>query len=369
MEKVSYEPLTYTNVLNDKGRRLFYVIFSVCVMMAIFFLVLGIYLVAIDPNVWGLLFLFIFMAVAMGIVASFFYPKRRQVYHYELNDSGLHQYWENTKTGETYEVHFLFEDIDEVIIGIAANRVHVPKRRDFYRFDGQLIISSQGRYFMERVYSSEQLNEWVIRLKNHVPNITYTEANLLEALEARAYTEIDFSRIQGTSDDVVSKHIGKESVRNLFASWLPEDMEEKAQAEKEKQLRANTKKAEKQTYLSLLVFSIFMGLFLLPNAPVDEDNFIEITDRILIVYGIYLFIPVILLFFRSYTKWYNPLLCCLVTAFGLGIGMTVAAFVVEIPSFGSIVMLGALSLLFWILAYVVAKLFKVIANFMYKHNL
>lgn len=363
-----FEPINHTNARGKKGNTAAYITSALFGSAAIFFLGFCIY--TLLHGVWAGLLLLL-CAIVLGFFAVIFFPtERRVIYSFELNETGIVQRWDNRSTGKQEENRIPFEEMDQVLIGMFANRIVMPRARDFYRFEALLIIMYQGKYFFQRFLSAEDLHEWVIRLEDRVP-IRYTDMDLCEALIAHANVKVDFSQIEGTAADLVSEHIGKESYRNPFSVWMPEKVQEEVKANKEAVVKPKTRKAEKLLLAILFGYTLCYALLFFPGMPLDEDGYIEVTDGLLLGYhGVLLLLPVFLVFWRSYTKWYNPILYTFVSMIGSTVGVFLASLVKDFsPLYESIIVLNIVNLIFWLGALIVIKIFKVVANFTYKHNI
>ena len=81
-------------------------------------------------------------------------------------------------------------------------------------------------------------------------------------------------------------------------------------------------------------------------------------------------IPCILIFWRSHTKWYNPILYAVVVATGNFLGLSLASFFIEVSQlYESVVVLNIMNLIFWSASLIPVKIVKFIARYMLKRNI
>ncbi|WP_066188231.1 hypothetical protein [Gracilibacillus timonensis] len=353
------EPITYTNSMEGKSKVPAFITSGIFGVISLAFLIGGIYVV-MDSGLWPLLLLFSFIGLIMGALAFVFYPSKKQtIYSFELDNEGLHQYWENTSKGINDENHIPFENIDHVLIGVFTYRMPVPQGWNYFRFGSLMIIMHQGNYFFRQFESRDEWQKWMRRIEDKVPLVTYTGYDLSEALRAQAYSEVDFSEVEGTRQDIVSEYIGEKSYRNPFQIWMPEEVKEEVRS-----------KTERNVLWILFGYALLFGSIIMPNSATDSEGIVEMTDIILFGYlGINLLIPCVYVFWRRYTKWYNLLLYAVVVTAGTSIGLFVASLIMEVPSlYGSALLLNMMNILFWTVALIIIKVILVIFRFWHKYN-
>src|SRR5690606_16727092 len=366
MEKLVQKqmPITYSNEVKPTTTGyLFSALFGVPAICSV---ILGIYLASMDGDWWVLAF-FVPVAVILGFFAYTGLPiQRKVIYRYELDDERILEQWENTKTGETKQKIIPYTQVNKVLIGI--NPVHIIVRNSsmngslrYYRFEAILFILHGDGMFIETFSSARDLENWIDKLKDKV-SITYTQQDLSQALRSRGYVDIDFSEVEGSSNNIVSEHVGKELSNNPFPAWMPEGVQEDVEETKAAINRSNTKKAEKWTSIILFFYAIISAALILPGTPLDADGLIEFTDAILLGYlGVNLLIPCILVFFRQFSKWYNPIVFFLIVSIGNMIGIFLVSFFSDFPSmYGSIFLLNFFNLILWTCSMIGAKLIKLL---------
>src|SRR5690625_3998759 len=270
---------------------------------------MGIYLASFHGDWWAMFF-FIFFAAVFGFFAYIFPPtQQKDIYRYELTNEGLHQQWLHKPTSQETKQFVPFDEIDQVLIGIYAERVRIPDSKNYFRYHAMLIIMHNDEYFIEKFLSADDLQEWIKRLKGNVANLQYTNYDLYEAYYAQFYTKIDFSKIEGNKQDCVSHLIGRETLKNILFSWQPEGIEEAIYAQEKITNISDVRRAEKRTNWILLFYNFLFAVFILGGTPLEKDNIIEITDAILVVHLLLIIlISCILVFWRRFTKWYLPIL-------------------------------------------------------------
>lgn len=357
--------ITYSNeVSSTKTGFLFTTLFG---LSAVGLIILSIYLGSIDGAWWVLAFFLPIVAILAWFAYIGLPIQRKVIYRYELKDDGIYQQWENTKTGERKTSVISFNQAHKVLIGMKPVPIRIPrmggswKHRTYYRFEAILFILYEEGMFMESFWKAEDLKKWIHHFKNKVP-IVYTNQDLMPALQLAKHTKIDFSQVQGSSTDTISAYIGQENSSNPFRPWMPTGALEEGNRKKTEISRVNTKKAEKMALWLLFCYAIVSAIILLPQAPLDEDGLIELTDTILIWYlGLNLFIPTILVFFRRYSKWYNPVLYTIVVIVGNTTGLLVASFFNEFtPIYSSVLILNLFNIILWTIVMISGKLIRLL---------
>ncbi|MBY7143148.1 hypothetical protein KFZ56_08770 [Virgibacillus sp. NKC19-3] len=373
MAKNKYDPIKHSNRHTERDKRLFFLLFLVFGLVALLLIVFGIYIVIVDSGLWALLILFLVIAAPMIFFALAFYPRQREVvYSYELNDNGLYQHWEYTKTGKEKEIYTPFEDMDKVLIGHLPTRIPVHKGRDYFRFDARLILMYQGNYFVQDFYPMDDPNQWIDRFADAGIPIRYTNYDLFSAFITAYYIEVDFYEMESIPWDFTGDQLrlGEESHRNPFPKWISEEGEEKIKTVKEDIKVPKTRRAEKLTLWMLFVFAVFFGSVMMPGMPLDEDGVVSFGEALFTAIIINALIPFVFVYWRSYTKWYNPILYFIVVSIGNCLGLFIVSLFRDIPNlYGSIFIMNIFNLFLWATLLIFVKGIKFIGDYKRKHNL
>ncbi|GGA93073.1 hypothetical protein [Ornithinibacillus halotolerans] len=359
LKRTVQEPITYSDEVKPTLIGFLFALFFG--LGAAILTIVSIYLGTTYGDWWVLLVSFPIIAILVWFASLGLPFKGRVIYSYEVKEDGIFQKWENRKTGEINEHVISFDDVDQAVVGIYPFHYTVEDSPGYYIYDAVLILASKESIFNKIFHNADELKKWVNHLKDKVP-VTFTDQDFRKALEASHYTFVDFTRVEGTHFDVVSKHIRTESRENIFQPWLPEDIKVEFERKKETTKRAQTKKAEKTTTWLLFFYAILSAAILLPGTPIDNEGFIVLTDKILLLYlGVNMLLPFIFVFFRKYAKWYNPVIYLFVVAIGNYIGVLIASFFIDFPSmYYTIVFLNIYNIVLWILAFIFAKISKFI---------
>ncbi len=365
MSSQPLEPLKHSNSVSKSP--IAYIVSGIFLLGALGFIGLSFYLASFDGSWWVFIF-FVPCALILGGIAALFYPsERRVVYSYEVNNEGIFQHWRNTKTNEEQENVILYENIEDVIVGIYADYIRMPREQgiSFYRFEALLIIKYDGgKYFFERFWNKDDLHQWIARMEGKVPAIYYTDYDLKEALHARIYTEVDFTKVPVTTVDVVSEHLSKDKTRNPFTSWLPEDVkkivQEKEEEIKKKTTNPKTIKAEKITFIAISIFNVLIAAIYIPTVPYDAEGYMEMTAGIIFGYFlINLLIPLLFVFWRNKTKWYLPFQLVFYAVISNTIGLILASITTDYaPDYDYLVVLNFFNIILWVGSFVLVKLIK-----------
>lgn len=370
MSMQNFEPIQYSND-REKGDTgyAFFIFFG---LLTIGIVISGIYFILLSNN-WWLMFLFGPGAIIFGLFAYLFYPSEKtNVYSYKLNENELYQQWINKKTKQMIERVIPLSEVEKVLIGLYAHRIPTDNST-FYRFNALLIIIHNDNYFFEWLLSVDELQKWIKQLEGKVPVIQYTDNDLSEAFLARTYTAVDFSTIEGSTIDIVSDHVGKETYRNYLTVWMPEEIEIQVKEAKKIETLPITRRAEKRTLWIVFIYNLLFSTFVFLGLPVDTDGYIAISDNALLTYlGVNLLIPCLFIFWfwRRFTKWFNPVLLTFASITGNLVGTFFVSLIKNLPiMYESIIVLNIFNLFLWICAMVIINSFKFIAKFPIKYDL
>ncbi|GAA0606990.1 hypothetical protein GCM10009001_25330 [Virgibacillus siamensis] len=341
------------------------------------FLLVAIVLLAImifkidDTDSSGLRILCIIVAAIFGVLALFvhWFSKDGEVEtHFELNETGIHEYAINHKTRKESEYHLLFEDIDKVLIGNYVNHINFPTGQgvDFNRFGALIILINGAESYFEKAENMDEFNDWVTRLEDKQCPIYFTDYNLAPALRDRSTHYVDFTKIKGVpwSDITEPPPVGQESRRNPFLTWEHEG-ELKDPGEKER--KEVTRKAEKLSVIALFVYALFAGAVILPGLPLDGEGAYETSSTILFgITMVNILIPSVLVYWRNYTKWRLPLQYLVVAIIGNSIALLIISLVTHADFvFWPILVMNVTNLLLgWFPALIAVKMIKVIFEFL-----
>lgn len=355
--------VTFSNAWR-KSKKM-YIIATIFVVVSLGFILAGIY-VSIIEDTWIFLFVFGFMAAIFSLIAFVLWPsKRMENYTIELQQDGIFQQWENEATNERKSEFIPYDLVEDVLIGIFEQRHIGYKIPDWYTIHALLIIKYQDDYFFSIINEQEDLHMWVEQLKGRVLTIRYTDKDLSKAFFSRKYMKIDFTSVNGTTEDIVSEHFGKEPREKLFYEWMPEHLFKKLNQKKQELYKPKTRKAEKVTMWVMLIYNTLFAMFIFPLVPIDDDGMIAFSNIIYWGYLIMNFgLPIVLVYWRSFTRWYNPILYFVAGMGGNFIGTIFASMTNEILFDSiSIIFLNTVNLFLWFAGLIVVKLFKLLYTY------
>src|SRR5690625_6352141 len=72
--------------------------------------------------------------------------------------------------------------------------------------------------------------------------------------------------------------------------------------------------------LALAAMSFMIGVFIFPFTPVEDNGALTLTYTMILIMAFMILYPICLVFWRSHTRWYLPILYFIVTA-GVGTGI------------------------------------------------
>lgn len=216
----------------------------------------------------------------------------------------------------------------------------------------------------------KEFHDWITRLQDKGCPLFKTEYDLRPALTARVDYEVDFSKVEG--DPWLGSYsypsFGDEKTTNPFLPW---EHGAKKREGIEENKRMQTKKWEKRVFWLLLGYALIVGGIIMPIYPLDEDGILAIdTTFIFSVLLFYVLIPFLLVFWRSFTKWYLPLLYFIVVAAGNSFAVFLISLFIDIPSlYLSIISINIFVLLFgWIPSFLLIKTAKILFASTYKYR-
>lgn len=353
------EHLVYTNERTHKAPASI-----VASLFAVVMMVIG-YIAALLHGDWWMMGIFIVVGMLLGVFTYVFVQAGpKNIYRYEVKTDGLFQQW--ICAGEITELFIPFADMGLVLVGMVEAQTFLPGGRKIYQYHALLVIQAEDEYFFKKFTEKAELAQWMNRFQGKVPAVQYTMMNLGKAFSAREDMKIDFAQAPMDDRDVVSDYIGAESYTSLLEDWEPSGLHESVLASHRQKTVPRTRQAEKWTMWALFLYNLLFALFIFPIVPVDQSRIVELSELVLLGYVIAnVLIPVVFVFWRSFTRWYLPLLFAVVTLAGNMIGVLGALWIHDFPfMFASLFILQALTIVLWTVAMIHIKLLKLIRIFL-----
>ncbi|MUV38820.1 hypothetical protein JNUCC1_02691 [Lentibacillus sp. JNUCC-1] len=155
---------------------------------------------------------------------------------------------------------------------------------------------------------------------------------------------------------------------NPFTEWQDEDIKEM----KKNRIRKRSRRVDWYVTAAIFIYALFTGAVILPQVPLDDGTFDVASDLFFsAVLLVNLLIPVIFVYWRSYTKWYMPFSYFLSASFGNCLALVLVHLFSSGPSlYGAALFTNVMFLiLLWYPALAIIKLAKVVIMFIYRHNL
>ncbi|WP_058308514.1 hypothetical protein [Gracilibacillus massiliensis] len=373
MEEVNHEPIRYdskqktvTNVANIIG-----VILLGVPAIALF--IFGL-IVLFTGNYAIFVYLF-FMSFILGWgcwkLSRFIIGSKRNRYLMDLNEDGIREkHYKNNK--EISDRLILFKEMEYILITNYIRRSNIYRQRDVFHLDKIIFIKYGDNYFIKRFEDPNELAEWMIRLQDKGKEIHYSDYDLSEVYKLTYEYQISypFDKVDGfklNDWDVFFEKMGMWSYNPFLAEkWLDDSLAEQVKQIKKKK----TKKWEWRTASILVLYSIVILPIVLPLVPVEQVEFLfEEEIYTSFVFVIYIFLPFIMTFWRSYTKWYLPFLYLGSLILGsfpiLGVLL-----MFDIPPLFDLMFVDfILIFMFWYVLLLATKVLKIIHHFIYKRNL
>lgn len=339
MEKIG-DALRYSSKM-PKGSVIFlYFLFCLFTTLAIGLVIAGIVFIPNDDL--NLLSWFCFpSSIAMGWIAYEIYRNIKQNKNYEqeviLSENGMEINVTDFKKNKKLQKHIAFNDIYKILIGNFVEDFHEPshpsKKERYYINTLLLVIMHKDGNHFHRVYSREELNDWLNYFKKNNLPVYYTDYDLRDAFFDQFMYKIDhdFSQIDGIPLEkmFIDFHFGEIGYFNIFPAWKSE----KAETLKNIVKRKKTRKAEMYVTVAIFIYSLLMGLFLLPIVPVENETYI-ILDAHSIIYELFpIILPLIFVFWRKHYLFFMPLIYYAVSVIGTWIGIGIASLITETPAY------------------------------------
>lgn len=309
MGKNVHKPLRHTNQSNPKEKSVFKGVIIVLSIIALGLVGLGVYAFIWDKDAWGLSVLAFIVASVPAFWAYLLYKGRQHKdeyeYRFELNEEGIVEEHINHKKDLKEEVHIPFSSVHSVVVGNVAEFIRMSRGSDFYRFDAMMIIKHEDGIHIQRFNELDTLKNWLSRFLDKGRALYKTTEDLFPAIMDSTDYQVDFSKVEGLPWDGKTEFppVGEERKNNPFQPWKhgadlrPENTKEK---------KNKTKTWEKRISLLLFLFSFIAGIMVFPQAQLDADDFIKMNGSIFGMIFIALVIPFLFVYWRKYTKWYNP---------------------------------------------------------------
>lgn len=342
------------------GTILFGTIASILFLLSIYFFSLGAEYVVL--GMFCFLFAFGFGLVSLNAHKS---HKKRKLSEYQLaiSEKGMEETF--TYGNKSRHKFTPILKIDHVLIGNYVGRA-LTKNESVIRTRGVLIAIMHGQHTSFcQIFDDDERNSWIKFLIKYNFNAYYTEYDLTEAYDIHETDvgdnhgeKIDFRRVEGKPLEKLNlsqlPSLGQSVSNNRFKTWSYTD---KNKAEKRKAVK--TKKVDYIVTCLFFVLSIILGGFIMPSLPVDNGELVFNGSASLFITGI-LLIPPLFVYWRDFTKWYMPLVYCLVTLTGTILSVSIVSLFMEFsPPYTDIINIYIFSLLLcWYLLLGAVKLLK-----------
>lgn len=381
VEPVENEPVQYSSK-ESPGQRLFNYIFAIfLVVIFLVFLGFGLYYLA-NPQITDsgiLAAILIPVGIILGALAFVIIyltnHHQRYEYRFELTEAGIFEEKIYPKKDKVEESQILFEDMTKVLIGNYVEYVALFKKgQDFshFKFKALLVVIHKDGVFLRVISDQDDLNLWISRLMDKEIPMYYTDYNLLRAPSDYALYQIDFNEIDAVPWEEVKAppNIGHSDKDNPYMIWESEDIKKLKSRDK---LR-KTKKIEKNVLKILFFYAILIGGVFLTQLSLDEHGEIELTGPVfLFVFLVNIFIPIIFVFWRPFTKWYMLFAYYLLVTAGNLIGLGVGSLLLSNPVFTKfidVISLNIAILFFgWLPGLLIVKVIKFLFLRVFKNKI
>ncbi|WP_010096117.1 hypothetical protein [Ornithinibacillus scapharcae] len=321
MKKSQHEPLQYSSKMPKTG---FYLNLVLAVIFGLLTLALAIatiywYILGGDfliPAIFCTFVVIVLVSIPWVSVATI----NRYVNHvseFVLHENGIAIKHIHKTKNKVEEKHIGFDEMNKVLIGNLRGKYLNLHKTSFDILGVLLIIMHQDGNFYQRLYDAEELEDWLLRLKDKGIPIYYTEYDLTIAYDSTASYDVDFNQIEGIPWDgerlPVPIPLTMNQTSKPYIIWKDEKVEQL----KEKDQRRRTKRAEFLVIIMLFLYALFAGAVIMPSVPLLEDNTFEFEEKILLgVVLVNMVIPFLFVYWRKYTKWYMPIVYVLVGSIG-----------------------------------------------------
>lgn len=375
MGEVSHKPLRYTNQPQKPAKTLGYVVLILFGLGSIGALIIGVYLLFLGNDYWIASCFSIPVGLILGWIAWVAYSqnvREKNITHeFLLNENGIDEKWHNKTKNKVKENQIAFGDINKVLIGNYVDRmIGTEGMRDYFRFGVLVIVMYKNKYFFQRIFKANELTEWLIRMSDKNVPLYYTAYDLKQAFLDYTQFDVDFSKIEGTPWREIDQAppVEHEMIQNPFTEWQEEDIEELKKNTTQKQ----TRKMERYVTAAIFFYALFTGSVIMPQIPLEDGIFAVTFDLFLLtVFLVNLLIPVVFVYWRSYTKWYMPFSYFLVASAGNCLVLFLVHLFSSVPPlYGAALFTNVMLLIFlWYPTLIIMKIAKVVFRFIYKHNL
>ncbi|ASK63961.1 hypothetical protein CFK37_18255 [Virgibacillus phasianinus] len=373
MEEVSHEPLLYTNQPQKAAKAFSYIFMLIFGLFALGAIVIGIYWLFLEGDLWIASCFSIPVGLLMGFIAWVAYDqniREKEIkYEFVLNENGIDETRHYQKKNKVKENHIAFSDMDKILIGNYVNRIINTNGIDFFKFGVLVIVMYKDKYFFQRIFKANELTEWLIRMTDKNVPVYYTPYDLKQAFIDRVHYDVDFSKIDGIPWEEVEKlpPVEHEMPGNPFKEWQDENIELMKKNVKQKK----TSKVDRYVTLAIFIYALFTGAVIMPQLPLEDGTFAMSDLLLLTVLLVNVLIPLVFVYWRSHTKWYMPFIYFIVASAGNCLALLFVILFTNIPLlFGSALFTNGMLLVFlWYPALIIMKLAKVVFLFIDKHNL
>ncbi|MFD1412377.1 hypothetical protein [Oceanobacillus jeddahense] len=377
MKNNLHQPITGTIQTPQETTRLLKRVMKLFIIICIITNGGGIYYLVSEPPHWilasTLLFVGIGFAFLIFLIIYFIKKMKRYEVDYELNEQGYFQVKRDLRTGTKENIAVPFDSIHEIIVG--NNMIDRSQYRVVQFYTGAFMVLKYGDNqicFIE-FFDNNELYQWIDRFHDKGIPLFQTYHDLRPAYLDAQKMSADFNQLEGKpwNGKNLPITLGETIQGNPFPPWEPESEKASDKQKPDMDIREQTKKWEFRTGVVLFIYAVILGFTVMPWQPVDEDNvWVMGSLFILGVFILNILLPIILVFWRSYTKWYLPIVYFAVMLIGHSLPVWfVSLFVDTPPLLLTVFSFDLLVFLFgWIPGFILVKILKGIYHFL-KYNL
>ncbi|HLR51621.1 MAG TPA: DUF2427 domain-containing protein [Candidatus Avamphibacillus sp.] len=371
-----HEPIKQTSQPGKLVYEGLYNQFKMVIIIGLILIVASIASIIMQTDPWEVLIHSVPITILLGFLAVKLYPDKslKKIYkhHFELDENGIYEEYIDPETEQVEEKQSIpFSSVHRILVGNFVMEYDTKKRssKKSYECSAIMIIEHENGNYLRIFNNMDEFKNWLPRFLDKDCLVVKTEYNLAPAFYEIDQDDIDFSEITGEpwSADTIYPPIGDKSLKSPFVTWeynkakQADSLEENQKKAKQKIQR--TRKWENRTMLALAAMSFMIGVFIFPFTPVEDNGALTLTYTMILIMAFMILYPICLVFWRSHTRWYLPILYFIVTA-GVGTGIFLLfSFILNSPV--SYIRVGQfymfVTVIGWIPAFII---FKIIRGFM-----
>lgn len=185
----------------------------------------------------------------------------------------------------------------------------------YYQTGAAIIFHYANGVYIHQFLDADEFSQVIRQLTERQIIIYRSEFDIHTALSQQGMYHADLSLLpaepwQGEIDEFMFT----EQAKNPFETWTPQ--EEKTAVAK-RQAKEDTKQWVRRSIIFLFLYALVVGGVIIPTRPIDAEGFIVFDwVTVILIYGVYVILPIFIIYWRPKVNIYLPFIYFIVTLVG-----------------------------------------------------